>query len=125
MVFLEIAFYSFFVIVGIQIIFFGIVFNGINTIKPSSPNPKNIAVSVIVCAKNEAENLRQFLPLLVSQNYPNFELILINDNSTDDTLSVLEAFEAENDNIKIVNVKPIEKFWGNKKYALTLGIKAA
>ncbi len=123
--FLEIIFYCFIAIVSIQIIFYGFVFNGINTIKSIIPKPKKIAVSVIVCAKNEADNLKRFLPLLVSQNYPDFELILINDNSKDDTLSVMEAFKEKHNAIKIVNVKPIEAFWGNKKYALTLGIKAA
>lgn len=122
---LEIAFYAFIIVVGIQVFFYGIVFNSLIKYKTVKPKLKNISVSVIVCAKNEAKNLREFLPLIMMQDYSNFEVILINDHSTDDTLKVIEDFKEKYNNIKIVNVKPVEKFWGNKKYALTLGIKAA
>lgn len=125
MIILEIAFYVFIVVVGVQVCFYGIIFNSLTRHKIVKPNQKNISVSVIICAKNEAENLRESLPLIMTQSYSDFEVILINDNSTDDTLQVLESFKDNHSNIKIVNVKPIEKFWGNKKYALTLGIKAA
>lgn len=82
-------------------------------------------VSLIVCAKNEAENLQKHIPEWLDQDYPDFELILINDASADHTLEVIESF-AENDRrIKVVNVKNIEAFWANKKYALTLGLKRA
>ncbi|NRA91934.1 MAG: glycosyltransferase, partial [Psychroserpens sp.] len=79
----------------------------------------------IICAKNEAENLKKFVPDLLSQTFPKFELVLINDNSKDDSLLVMESFKERHSNITIVNVKPNEAFWGSKKYALTLGIKAA
>jgi glycosyltransferase involved in cell wall biosynthesis len=61
----------------------------------------------------------------LNQNYKNFELVLINDASTDDTLDVIKNFAAKSPLIKIVDVKENEQFWGNKKYPLTLGIKAA
>lgn len=122
---LEIAFYLFIVVVSIQVFFYGIIFNSLTKHKKVKPKLKNISVSVIICAKNEAENLRSFLPSIMTQDYSNFEVILINDNSTDDTLKVIENFKEKHNNIKIVNVKPVEKFWGNKKYALTLGIKSA
>ncbi|WP_317192849.1 glycosyltransferase [Aureivirga marina] len=88
---------------------------------------------MLVCAKNEAENLKKFLPSIANQNYPNFEIVLINDASHDETLNVMEEFrdanksmfEKKNIELKIVNVFENEQFWGTKKYALTLGIKAA
>lgn len=86
---------------------------------------EHIPVSIIVCAKNEVENLNKLIPLLLKQNHPNFELVLINDASTDDTLELMHQYENKDKRIKIVNVKNNEAFWGNKKYALTLGIKAA
>ncbi|PKA82260.1 cellulose synthase/poly-beta-1,6-N-acetylglucosamine synthase-like glycosyltransferase [Ulvibacter sp. MAR_2010_11] len=82
-------------------------------------------VSLLVCAKNEAENLRKHIPLWLKQNYPYFEIILINDASYDDTLEVMEQFAETDARIKIVNVENNEAFWANKKYALTLGIKKA
>lgn len=91
----------------------------------SNTQSKLPPVSVIVCAKNEAENLRLHLPKLIAQKYPDFEIILINDASHDETEAVMEGFVQEATNIKQVNVENIEAFWGNKKYALTLGIKAA
>ena len=93
--------------------------------KPAQKN-FNQPVSVIICAKNEAKNLTKNIPLLLNQNYSNFELVLINDGSSDKTLQVIEKFKIDfPSKIKIVNVVPVEQFWGSKKYALTLGIKAA
>ncbi|WP_316929623.1 glycosyltransferase [Winogradskyella psychrotolerans] len=65
------------------------------------------------------------MPLILNQEYSNFEIVLVNDSSFDDTLEIMKTFEAENDNIKLVDVKVNEAFWGNKKYALTLGIKVS
>ncbi|MFD2917319.1 glycosyltransferase [Psychroserpens luteus] len=121
----EVLFYFFIAVVFVQVIFYGFIFGKFAAIKQKKVSNSNPPVSVIICAKNEAENLRTNLPFIVSQSYPNFEIVLINDNSSDKTLKVMEAFKKDYENIKIVNVQPVEKFWGNKKYALTLGIKAA
>jgi glycosyltransferase involved in cell wall biosynthesis len=125
MVLLDIIFYSFVVVVCIQVMYYGVLFGSFAFKKQKKTTPENLPVSVIICAKNEAKNLEQFLPSILKQNYPVFEMLLINDASVDDTLEVMERFAQEHDNIKIVNVKNIEAFWANKKYALTLGIKAA
>lgn len=84
-----------------------------------------IPVSVIICAKNEEENLKNFLPSILEQEYSDFEIILINDASSDNTLEVMEDFQKIDPRIKIVDVQNNEAFWANKKYALTLGIKKA
>jgi glycosyltransferase involved in cell wall biosynthesis len=121
----DVLFYTFIVVVVIQIIYYLFIFGKFSFQKVQSPSSKNIAISVLVCAKNEAKNLKKFLPSILEQDYPKFEVVLINDGSTDKTLKVMESFKSQHDNIKIVNVKSIEAFWGNKKYALTLGIKAS
>nr|WP_321244208.1 glycosyltransferase [uncultured Psychroserpens sp.] len=126
MLIFEVLFYSFIVVVVIQVIFYGFIFGKFATTKQKKvSNSNQPPISVIICAKNEAENLKQNVPFILSQSYSSFEIVLINDNSSDHTLKVMEAFKNDNENIKIVNVQPIEKYWGNKKYALTLGIKAA
>ncbi|WP_204346756.1 glycosyltransferase [Psychroserpens algicola] len=125
MLIFEILFYSFIAIVAIQLIYYGIIFGSFAAHTPVIPSEKNIGVSVIICAKNEADNLKENIPLILNQNHKLFELVLINDNSSDNSLEVMEGFKTQHNNIKIVDVKPVEKFWGNKKYALTLGIKAA
>ncbi len=92
--------------------------------------PKDFAqtlepVSIIICAKNERDNLLEFLPLYLNQNYPEFEVIVVNDHSVDDTEDVLKAFALQYKKLRIVNVPDNDRFFGSKKFALTLGIKAA
>ena len=84
-----------------------------------------IPVSVIVYAKNNAQYLARLIPLLQEQEYKNYELIFINNASNDETLVVMKKFQDNDSRIKIVDVKNNEAFWGNRKYALTLGIKSA
>lgn len=122
---LDFLFYTFTVVVVIQVLFYLIIFTKFAFLKPEKKRKKNIPVSVIICAKNEAENLQNYLPSIISQDYEDFEIVLINDASSDNTLEVMEDFSKQNKNIKIVNVENTEAFWGNKKYALTLGIKAS
>lgn len=119
---LFIAFLSFFVI---QFLYQSFVFSRFSFVKPKKETPKSVPVSVIVWAKNEYENLVTQLPVLVSQNYPNYELVLIDDASNDETLDLFEEYEKQYSFVKLVKVKNNEAFWGNKKFALTLGIKAA
>lgn len=122
---ITLLFYIFIVVILVQLFFYGFVFGQLSKHKTQSSSATNIPISVIICAKNEAENLQTFLPSIIAQEYPKFEIVLINDDSSDKTLEVMEGFKSQNSNIKIVDVKNIEAFWGNKKYALTLGIKAA
>ncbi|WP_115462106.1 glycosyltransferase [Winogradskyella aurantiaca] len=123
---LSIVFWVFVGVVVCQMAFF-LVFLLYYALKNTSDlKPGNtLPLSVIVCAKNEAQNLKTNIPLLLEQSYQNFELILVNDSSSDETLAIMEGFADINPNVKVVNVENVESFWGNKKYALTLGIKAA
>lgn len=117
--------YLFIVVVAIQLAYYLIVFGKFAFAKAQKSNPKRISVSVIVCAKNEGENVAKYIPLLAQQDYPDFEIILIDDASSDNTLEIFEEFEKQYSNIRLVKVKNNEAFWGNKKYALTLGIKSS
>lgn len=121
---LTVLFYILVASTTIQIIYF-LCFSTILFTKDKNNLIKNIPISIIICAKNEADNLKTFLPYIINQQYNNFEIVLINDASSDETLEVMEKFKSKFSNIKIVNVENNEAFWGNKKYALTLGIKAA
>lgn len=82
-------------------------------------------VSVIICARNEAENLQQNLPLILSQSYPNFEVIVVNDCSNDESEYLLKGFEVQYPQLRVVTVVEHPRFKTGKKFALTLGIKAA
>jgi len=117
--------YIFTAVVLINCCYF-LLFSKFSFLKHSKSNKTEVTpVSLIVCAKNEAENLKIHIPFWLQQNHPNFEIILINDASIDNTLEVLESFSEKHDKIKIVDVENNEAFWGSKKYALTLGIKKA
>jgi cellulose synthase/poly-beta-1,6-N-acetylglucosamine synthase-like glycosyltransferase len=52
------------------------------------PEDNQQPVSVIICAKNEAENLKQYLPTVLEQQYVQFEVIVVNDHSSDETLKI-------------------------------------
>ncbi|RZL05712.1 MAG: glycosyltransferase [Pedobacter sp.] len=82
-------------------------------------------LSVIICARNEAANLKEYLPLVLKQNYPDYEVIVVNDRSWDGTSDLLEEFAKEFRHLKIVNVADGQKFIAGKKFAVTMGIKAA
>ncbi len=117
--------YIFIGIAAIQLAYYLGVFGQFAFAKAQKITPKRIPISVIVCAKNEEENVANFIPLLAEQNYPDFEIVLIDDASGDNTLEIFEQFEKQYPNVRLVKVENNEAFWGNKKYALTLGIKAA
>ncbi len=113
------------IVVLVNCLYF-LLFSKISFLQHSNKKKKEFfPVSLIICAKNESENLKAHIPLWLQQEHPNFEIILINDASTDNTLEVMEFFSEKNTIITIVDVENIEAFWGNKKYALTLGIKKA
>lgn len=103
-----------------------ILFSKFSFLKPAKPlATESFPISIIVCAKNEAENLKNNIPHWLAQDYPNFELILIDDASSDDTREVIESFAKDHDNIHTVIIENNETFWSNKKYSMTLGIKRA
>lgn len=113
-------------VITIQFIYYLLIFGRFSFAKLSTNEiTSKIPISVIVCAKNEEENVSKYVPLLAAQNYPNFEIVLIDDASRDNTLDIFESFEKQYANVKLVKVENNEAFWGNKKFALTLGIKAA
>ncbi|WP_296380739.1 glycosyltransferase [Winogradskyella sp.] len=125
MTLLSILFYAFIAVVSIQVAYYLSFLFSFAVKRAETRLKKNIPISVIICAKNEAENLKTNIVLILEQDYPTFEVVLVNDSSSDETLDVMKGLAEIHTNIKLVDVKTIETFWGNKKYALTLGIKAS
>jgi cellulose synthase/poly-beta-1,6-N-acetylglucosamine synthase-like glycosyltransferase len=82
-------------------------------------------VSVIICARDEAENLRKFLPFVLQQDYPTYEVIVINDGSTDETGHLLRDLCVEYPHLKSTFVPVGANNVSTKKLGLTLGIKAS
>src|SRR3712207_1783890 len=81
-------------------------------------------LSVVICARNEADNLRKMLPAVLEQDYPCFEVIVINDGSTDDTEEILGVLEEKYPHLYHSFTPNTARYISHKKLALTLGIKA-
>jgi glycosyltransferase involved in cell wall biosynthesis len=85
----------------------------------------NEPVSIVICARNEEDNLRKNLPSILNQDYPNFEVVVVNDCSEDDSEIILDQMQKQYAHLKVTTIKQDEKFFHSKKLALTIGIKAA
>ncbi len=85
----------------------------------------NMPLSVIISARNEEENLIKYLPSVLNQNYINFEVVVVNDRSWDGTAELLKDFAKQYDHLKVVTVVDGNKFIAGKKFAVSMGIKAA
>ena len=88
----------------------------------NSPTPP---VSVIICARNEEDNLREFLPKVLEQDYPNFEVIVVNDASEDNTSQVLDDFAKLYPHLYVTNMPNDINIISRKKLAVTVGVMAA
>lgn len=82
-------------------------------------------VSVIVCARDELANLRDYMQALLTQDYPEYEVIIVNDGSVDDTRTYLEYWQKRYKNLRMTFVPVGAKVTSTKKLAITLGAKAA
>ena len=93
--------------------------------KADSGTAVPLPVSVIVCAHDEEENLKELIPALLNQDYPEFEVIIVDDRSNDSTFDLLIAETAKDHRLRMVHVNRTPPHANSKKFALTLGIKAA
>lgn len=81
-------------------------------------------VSVVICAHNEAQNLTNYLPKVLQQDYPSFQVIVVDDHSTDSTAEVLEKFQEQNPHLSLIFLSGAKPLPG-KRGALLEGIDAA
>lgn len=82
-------------------------------------------VSIIVCARNEYNNLIELLPLLNAQAYPTFEVLVMDDRSTDGTGTYLENDIAHLSHVRFIKIDKEHRHITPKKYALTIALKKA
>lgn len=117
----------FLVAAAIQLLYYAVFFVRVGFIRSSGFIPEGLPpVSVVICAHNEAENLKHFLKVVLIQQYPQFEVILVNDASTDTTIDVMVDYYTRNTNVRILNITAEEKKgYAGKKYALKKGIELA
>jgi glycosyltransferase involved in cell wall biosynthesis len=109
----------------IQLFYYLAIFSRIVFYKRKDEKVPELPVSVIICAKNESKNLKKFLQSILTQDYPDYEVVVVNDCSTDDTKKILYEFVEKYRNLKVTSIEKDKIFFHGKKLALTIGIKAA
>src|SRR4030042_2032162 len=74
-------------------------------------------ISVLIPARNEEENIETCLKSLQKQNYPNFEVIVLDDNSKDRTAVIVERIAAKDHRISLLKGQPLAEGWAGKPFA--------
>ena len=92
--------------------------------KPSK-STYSVPVSIIICAKNEENNLKLNLKHVLQQEYKDFEVIVVNDQSIDGSKYYLESLQNKFDNLVVCNLDEKINTRKGKKFALTIGVKLA
>ena len=123
--FLFVVFLIFSLSAAIQLFYYLYYYLATGLYKLPELQRSELPVSVIVCARNEAENLRNFLQAILEQDYPDYEVIVVNDCSEDDSFNVLGKYLVDYPHLKVSTIYKDPKFTHNKKFAQFIGIKAA
>ena len=87
-----------------------------------SPAPM---LSVIIAARNEGKTLPHALDTLIQQDYPNLEILIVNDRSSDDTAAILDAYAARDPRIKSIHIHQLARDWLGKTHALHIASQQA
>ena len=82
-------------------------------------------VSVVLCARDAYDYLSELIPALLKQDYPDFEIVVVNDCSDDETEEYLKDLERKEPRVKPVQLKQHLNFFNGKKFPLSMGIKSA
>lgn len=87
--------------------------------------PRLPRLSVVVPARDEEAALEKALPTLLGQDYPDLEVILVNDRSADGTGSVLDRFAGAHERARAVHVRRLPEGWLGKNHAVYTGARLA
>jgi chlorobactene glucosyltransferase len=94
-------------------------------VEPATAPPSQPLISVCVPARNEEKNIRRCVEALLSQNYPNFEVIVLDDRSSDATPEILRELATRDDRLKVIYGSDLPPGWAGKPHALYQAEKAA
>ena len=88
-------------------------------VEPTPPPPPTAPlISICVPARNEEHNIRACVEAMLAQDYPNFEIIVLEDRSTDSTSEILRGFAAQNDKLRVILGSDLPSGWAGKPHAL-------
>jgi len=109
----------------IQLLFYWVFFSRLAFYRRRDKTQSAPPVSVIISARNEYLNLQQFLPSILEQDYPEYEVVVVNDASDDDTNELLQDISRKYSHLKVIQFARNLNFFTGKKFPLSLGIKSA
>ena len=112
-------------VVVVQLYYILGVFTRLLFRRSTEPPTQLPAVSVVVCAHNELENLRALLPMLNEQDYPNYEVIVMDDSSWDGTVDLAETEAQAWKRVRFLHIEQEYDHVTPKKYAITTAIRSA
>ena len=99
---------------------------GTGTKKNAAPaSPALPPVSVVMTVQNDADNLKANLLYLLEQDYPDFEVVVVDYLSTDDTVFTLKILSENYKHLKVVTFRENASGYQGRKYPLSIGIKSA
>ena len=84
-----------------------------------------VKVSIIVAARNEEEKIEEALLSLLSQDYPDFEIVVVDDRSTDRTAAILDRLGRDHPCLRVIHLRELPPGWLGKNYALYAGSEQA
>lgn len=82
-----------------------------------SKNSCEERISILIPARNEEQNISVLLDSILAQDYPNYEVIILDDGSTDNTFAFANNFAKKNSNFRVIKGKPLETGWTGKNFA--------
>jgi chlorobactene glucosyltransferase len=87
-------------------------------VEPTAPPQDAPLISVCIPARNEERNIRACVESMLAQDYPNIEVIVLDDRSSDSTPEILRQLSAQNDKLKIISGSDLPEGWAGKPHAL-------
>ena len=118
MIYLEVISFVFYTCSAGLVILYLTVYGRFYNHKPNDDSFEEYPfVSVIICARNENENLKKFLPLVLSQNYPSYEVIVVDDGSIDGSKKTLKEDFNDFSNLCVLDFELEKQSKGNKQIA--------
>ncbi|MFH1160676.1 MAG: glycosyltransferase [bacterium] len=114
----------------VQMGFYWGIFSRLGTKAPVTSHQSPVTshppgVSVVICAHNEQHHLQKVLPQILEQDYPEYEVVVVNHASDDDTSFLLSGLADKYPHLKVVDIKEDLNFFTGKKFPLSIGIRSA
>jgi len=109
----------------LQLFFYWILFWRLGHKTNPASCERSGSISVVICARNEYRHLAENLPLILEQDYPDFEVLVVDHSSDDDTHYLLTSLQEKYLHLKNIVIREDLNFFTGKKFPLSIGIKSA